>query len=293
MARVTLHAAWPTSFKAFQGNAASPQAGELMSLKENSMNTSASSQRFDKIATNFATSEVHMMSPTIKRLHELLQGETTDSVCDIACGAGHLALSFSGKAKRIVCVDPAPNMLAAVSRMAGERGVAVETVQSPSEILPFDDTTFDVVVSRLAPHHFQDIQQSVNEMSRVARRGGVVAVIDLEGDPDSTVDDFNHELEVLHDPTHFRSHTAAAWRIFFETAGLTVETLERQMSERPTGVPIKRWCEIASSGEAAERDIRNRLEQAPAAHLEALGIRREGSEFLMPIRTVLVLARKK
>jgi hypothetical protein len=130
-------------------------------------------------------------------------------------------------------------------------------------------------------------------MTRVAKLGGVVAVIDLEGDADPGIDDFNHGLEVLHDPTHFRSHTAEAWRSFFEGAGLTVETLERQLSERPSGVTVKRWCEIASSGEAAEREIRRRLQDAPPGYLAALGICQTDGEFLMPIRTALIIGRKQ
>ena len=257
------------------------------------MDPNASSQRFDKIASNFATSEVHTMSPTIKRLHEVLGGGKFGSTCDVACGAGHLALSFAGRAGRIVGVDPAPNMLEALRQLATQRGVVVETVESPSESLPFPDNTFDVVVSRLAPHHFSDIRRSVSEMTRVAKLGGVVAVIDLEGDPDPGIDDFNHALEVLHDPTHFRSHTAEAWRSFFEGAGLTVETLEGQLSERPSGVTVKRWCEIASSGEAAEWEIRRRLQDAPPSYLAALGIRQTDGEFLMPIRTALIIGRKQ
>ena len=256
------------------------------------MDPTASSQRFDKIASNFATSEVHAMSPTIKRLHEILGRAHFEGLCDVACGAGHLALSFAGRADRIVCVDPASNMLDALRRLAAERGVAIEAVQSAAESLPFPDGSFDVVASRLAPHHFSDIRRSVAEMARIARPGGVVAIIDLEGEPNPQIDDFNHALEVLHDPTHFRSHTADAWRSYFDGAGLTVETLERQLSERPSGLTVKRWCEIAASEVEAEQEIRRQLRVAPPDYLATLGIRESDGEFLLPIRTVLVVGRK-
>ena len=48
--------------------------------------TSESRNRFDKIAENYATSEVHSMSPTIRLLHQLVNLETGASVCDVACG---------------------------------------------------------------------------------------------------------------------------------------------------------------------------------------------------------------
>lgn len=250
------------------------------------------SARFNQIASNYAQSEVHAMSPSISRLHQLLDAERQIALCDVACGPGHLALSFSGRAGRIVGVDPAPNMLAAFRQLAEKRGVDVETVQAFAESIPLAGGAFDLVASRLAPHHFSNIERAVREMARLTRPGGAVAVIDLEGDPERELDEFNHELEILHDPTHFRSHTAARWRSLFEGAGLTVEVLERGLSERPGGVTVRRWCELASSGPDAEAEIRRLLSAAPAEVLEGLGITRNDHDFLMPVRTVLILGRK-
>jgi ubiquinone/menaquinone biosynthesis C-methylase UbiE len=254
--------------------------------------TREAAQRFDGLAANFATSEVHRSSPTMTRLHELLSLPPAPAVCDVACGAGHLGLSFAPAAGEIVSVDPAPHMLAAVRTLAAERGAEVETVQAPAESLPLEDDRFDFVGSRLAPHHFADLNAAVAEMARVARPGGSVAVIDLEGHEDPAIDDLNHRLELLHDPTHVRSYTAAEWRAAFEQAGLAVEVLESDHHERPAGVPVHRWCEIASSGADAEAAIRTELATAPPDALAALGIVADGDDFRIPVRTVLVLARK-
>lgn len=252
----------------------------------------SSSERFNKIASNFVTSEVHANSPTIQKLHGLLTLPPKISVCDVACGAGHLALSFGGKASRIVGVDPAPNMLTAFQGLAESKGIHVEAVQSSAETLPFEDGEFDLVVSRLAPHHFRDIQKSVREMARIMKKGGHVAVIDLEGHPDPAIDAFNHCLEVLHDPTHGRSYTATRWKELFENAGLRILTLENNLSEKPSGVPVKRWCEIASSGVEAEVEIRRLIRGAEPHVREELGITENGEEFHLPVRTVLLLAQK-
>lgn len=250
------------------------------------------SARFNQIANNYATSEVHMMSPTIKRLHQLIAPEHGFTICDIACGAGHTGLSFASVATRIAGVDPAPSMLAAFRQLAESKGIKVEEVQAYAESIPLPDNSFDLVVSRLAPHHFNDIKSAIKEMTRVAKSGGAVAVIDLEGDPDEAHDDFNHQLEMLHDPTHIRSYTAAKWVAFFEEAGLIVEHVERQLTERPGGVPLHRWCEIASSGEEAESEIRRLLSDASEQLLNSIGITRVGEEFMMPVRTVLIIGRK-
>jgi ubiquinone/menaquinone biosynthesis C-methylase UbiE len=252
----------------------------------------SSSERFNRIASNFVTSEVHRSSPTIARLHELLANCAVDAVCDVACGAGHLGLSFAGKASRIVAVDPAPNMLAAALLAGEEKHVSLETHNASAEALPLPDGEFDLTVSRLAPHHFTDVYAGIREMARVTRIDGRVAVIDLEGNENEAYDEFNHRLEMLHDPTHVRSYTATRWRDIFEKAGLVIEALESGLSERPAGVTVKRWCEVTASGEQAEAEINRLLRGADLGMLASLGIREQGAVFLMPARTVLVLARR-
>ena len=254
--------------------------------------TNESRDRFDKIAENYATSEVHSTSPTIRLLHQLVNLETGASVCDVACGTGHLALSFATCAGRLVGVDPAPSMLDAFRRLAAERGREVETVEAYAESIPLRGHQFDLVVSRLAPHHFDDVDRALAEIVRLTKIGGRVAVIDLEGNENADVDEFNHKLELLHDPTHVRSYTAARWKSIFESSGLKVEALKDGLSERPQGTTVHRWCEIGSSGSEAEAEIRARLQKAPGSFLEALNIRRKGGDFLLPIQTLLIVGNR-
>jgi ubiquinone/menaquinone biosynthesis C-methylase UbiE len=254
--------------------------------------TTSAPEHFNAIAGQYAASEVHASSPTIRRLHELLDPRQSDSICEVACGPGHLGLSFAGKAGRIVGVDAAPNMLRQFEKLAGERGVKVETVLAYAEAIPLPSDSFDTVVSRLAPHHFHDIAKPVREMARLAKPGGSVAVIDLEGNENPAFDELNHEIEVLHDPSHVRSYTPARWREFFEANGLTIETLESRQTELPGGLTVRRWCEIGSTSEAAEAKIRARLRMAPGDCLAALGIRFANGEFHIPVRTLIVAGRK-
>ncbi|OYD06396.1 hypothetical protein CHM34_16645 [Paludifilum halophilum] len=244
------------------------------------------------MASNFLNSEVHRMSPTIRLLHEFTGEYTVDSVCDVACGAGHLAISFHERAQRLVGVDPSPNMLSAFINQAREKGVEAERIESSAERIPLPDDSFDLVVSRLAPHHFEDIGRAVKEMGRLARPGGRVAVIDLEGYENPDIDEFNHTLEVLHDPTHVRSYRASQWKQFFVDAGLDILKVQSGLYERPSGVSVRRWCEIASSGEEAERKIQEELRKAPKHFLDAMGIDERDGTFYMPIRTVLIMGQK-
>lgn len=253
--------------------------------------TSSASARFNSNSQNYATSAVHQRSPTIDRLHALVAGEPVDSVCDVGCGAGHLGLSFAGRARRIVLVDPAPNMLAAARQIAAERGVPVETCQSPAEEIPLAAREFDLVCSRLAAHHFSDIDASVAHMARIARPGGSVAIIDHHGDDDLEADELNHRLELLHDPTHVRSYRKNRWLEIIRDAGMTVVHCEAELSELPSGLSIKQWCEIASSGADAERQIRQSLHDASDSLRSRLGVWADDGEFYIPVRTLLILGK--
>lgn len=255
--------------------------------------TESAPEHFDAVASQYAASEVHVNSPSIRRLHELLEPKALASICDVACGPGHLALSFAGKVSRIVGVDAAPNMLRQFGRLAQERGVNVETIQAFAENIPLPPDSFDTVVSRLAPHHFPEPARAVREMARLARFGGSVAVIDLEGYDDPALDALNHEIEVLHDPTHVRSYSARCWREYFEKAGLTIDALESAHTELPGGLSIRRWCEIGNTAMEAREKIYTKLKQAPREQIAKLGIRFENGEFYLPVRTLIILGHKE
>lgn len=255
--------------------------------------TRAATARFNQLATNFATSEVHSSSVTMERLHRLLGEIAGQDVLDVGCGAGHLALSFVIRGAHVVALDGAPSMLAKLREVASARAVDVELVQGMSGELPFESGSFDIAVSRLAAHHFPSLSESLAEMARVLRPGGQVAVIDLQGDENALVDAFNHELEMLHDPTHVRSYRPSIWRRALEDAGLVLEILESNCRESISGVTVQRWCEIAASGNAAERAINDRLRSICQSVLQALGITCDtDGHNRIPVRTLLVMARK-
>lgn len=251
----------------------------------------SSPQRFDALADRYASSEVHTSSPTRDRLHELLA--QVESVCDVASGAGHTGLGFAGIASHIVAVDPAPSMLAQCRRLAAERGVNLETVEAYAESIPLPSDSFDLVTCRLAAHHFNDLPKAMSEMTRLAKPGGHVAVIDMEGDDDPDVDALNHDIEMLHDPTHVRSYTARHWQELFVTSGLEITACETRFWEMPGGLTVRRWCELGNSGSEALQAIQNKLAAASPESLAQLEITQEADgDFRIPVRTLLIIGRK-
>ena len=124
---------------------------------------------------------------------------------DVATGGGHVARRLRELGAEVVTLDPSPGMRA--------------DVLAPAEHIPFDDGAFDVVVTRIAPHHFEGIRAAVAELERVSNR---LVVIE-----DTLYSNEAHEqAEKLRDPTHVRSYTEDEWRELLTEAGLEVEQVE-------------------------------------------------------------------
>jgi SAM-dependent methyltransferase len=144
--------------------------------------------------------------------------EGAETALDVATGGGHVARRLREAGLEVVSVDPAPGMQPDVICRA--------------EDLPFADGAFDVVVSRIAPHHFEDIATAVAEMARVSR--DLVLVEDT-----LYVSEQVEEAEKLRDPTHVRSYSEAEWRGMLEAAGLEIEQVERFEKRHP----LEQWLD--------------------------------------------------
>lgn len=99
-----------------------------------------------------------------------------DEVLDVACGTGNAALRAAAKGARVVGADLTPELLAHGRERAEAAGVEVEWVEADAEALPFEDESFDVVLSTFgcmfAPRH----AVAANEIARVLRPGGRLAI---------------------------------------------------------------------------------------------------------------------
>ena len=98
-------------------------------------------------------------------------------VLDVPCGGGVALRGLQpGQGLDYVAADISQQMLDRTSRAAREHGVAdqVTTQLADVEELPFEDQSFDLVVSFTGLHCFPDPALAVVEMCRVLRIGGVL-----------------------------------------------------------------------------------------------------------------------
>jgi SAM-dependent methyltransferase len=157
-------------------------------------------------AKGYRTSATHMAGDDLDAVVEMCEPGEGVKALDVATGGGHVARRLREQGCSVVTVDPAPGMQADVVARA--------------EDLPFADGSFDVVVTRIAAHHFEDIGRAVAEMARVSNR--LVIVEDTLHRSDQ-----QEEAERLRDPTHVRSYGEDEWKELLTGAGLEIERAEQ------------------------------------------------------------------
>lgn len=103
-------------------------------------------------------------------------------VLDVGAGTGNASLAAARTGAEVVATDLTPELLEVGRARAAEEGLELEWTAADAERLPFGDEEFDVVMSCIgamfAPHH----QPVADELVRVCRRGGTVAMLNWTPD---------------------------------------------------------------------------------------------------------------
>jgi ubiquinone/menaquinone biosynthesis C-methylase UbiE len=96
------------------------------------------------------------------------------AVLDVACGAGNAAIPAARAGGQVTGLDLAPSLLEKAQAKAQKEGLEIEWVEGDAEALPFEDGSFERVLSTFghmfAPRH----RQVADEMIRVCRTGGAI-----------------------------------------------------------------------------------------------------------------------
>ena len=97
-------------------------------------------------------------------------------VLDVATGTGLVAEQLLKRGFRVTGLDQSPEMLAIAHRRFGER---IELVEASAESLPFADESFDHLTFTYLLRYVDDPRQTIAELARVVRRGGLVASLEF------------------------------------------------------------------------------------------------------------------
>ena len=99
-----------------------------------------------------------------------------DRVLDVATGTGNAALVAAALGGEVTGLDLTPKLIEVARQRAQEAELRVEFVEGDAESLPFDDDSFDRVVSVFGVMFAPDQQRAADELARVCRPGGKIGV---------------------------------------------------------------------------------------------------------------------
>lgn len=182
-----------------------------------------SARQFGDTAANYLSSSVHAKGADLDRLEALTRRLRPARALDLGSGAGHAAFALGrGGAAGVVAYDLSEQMLAVVEREAMVRGHSqIATRCGAAERLPFDDASFDLIVTRYSAHHWPSVPAAVAEAVRVLRPGGTLVVIDVVAPESALLDTTLQTIELLRDMSHVRNYRASEWRSMLSVPGLT------------------------------------------------------------------------
>ena len=140
---------------------------ELSALKTK-LRATWSAGDFGQIAKYYANDAADF----IKRL-DLKPGMT---VLDVACGTGNLAIPAARTGATVTGVDIAPNSVEQARQNAKAEGLNVKFDEGDAEALPYEDASFDAVVTMFGAMFAPRPELVAAELKRVCRPGGVIAM---------------------------------------------------------------------------------------------------------------------
>src|SRR5882757_7552625 len=118
-----------------------------------------------------------LVAPVGAEVLERIDLEPGMELLDVGTGSGGtVAIPAAQRGARVVGSDVTPELFEHARRRAAEAGVEVEWVDADAQDLPFDDASFDRVVSTFGAMFAPDHTRAAAELVRVCRPGGRIAM---------------------------------------------------------------------------------------------------------------------
>jgi SAM-dependent methyltransferase len=131
-----------------------------------------------------------------------------ERVLDVACGAGNTAIAAARRFAKVTGLDYVPALLEHGRERAKAELVDVDYVEGDAQALPFDDSSFDCVMSTFGVMFAPDQERAAAELLRVCRPGGRIALANWT--PDGMIGEM-FGITVKHAPPPFKIDPPVLW----------------------------------------------------------------------------------
>src|SRR5438132_5039814 len=247
-------------------------------------------EEFTRQATAYAANPLIADPEHVARLVHAVRPTSQDRVLEVATGPGYVAMGFAAVAREVVGVDLTEAPLAIAEQRPAEQGLHKLRFQlADAARLPFADGEFDVVVCRLAFHHFEQPPPMLHEMVRVCTPQGTVAVEDIVVSEHPARGAYQNRLENLRDPSHTAAFTLSMLLKLFTEAGLEVS----HVSTEDRIQVAERWMANAHTPADRAAQVRHLIEQDGLHDLSGTQpMRNADGQWCFTHRMAIVVGRK-
>ncbi len=129
-------------------------------------------------ALTYDRSMARMEKAGFRELRELSIGQAKGDVLEVGGGTGSNLAYYGPAVSSLTMTEPEEPMLKRLEKKVREQTSAAKVVRAPAEKLPFEDDSFDTVVSTLVLCGVDDQRQALGEIRRVLRPGGRLLFIE-------------------------------------------------------------------------------------------------------------------
>jgi len=169
-------------------------------------------EQFTKQAIPFANLPGHLSS--MEMLISMSKVRKTDIVLDVACGPGLVACEFAKYANKVIGIDITEKMISEAQKKQKIENINnIKWDIGDVTALPYEDNSFNIVLTRYSFHHFVETGIVFKEMIRVCKPNGKIMVIDVSIPDDKN--EFYDQMEKLRDPSHTNALTPKEFQKLF------------------------------------------------------------------------------
>jgi ubiquinone/menaquinone biosynthesis C-methylase UbiE len=128
------------------------------------------------------------MKPLIsidKEIIKLVKNMQPSSILDVGCGNGDLLIGIrkSHYNKLLTGIDLSKGMLKSGIEENKKRKLNINFICGDAEKLPFDSSTFDLIISKHMLYHLPNPKKAINEMHRCLKQNGhLIITLNAKGD---------------------------------------------------------------------------------------------------------------
>jgi ubiquinone/menaquinone biosynthesis C-methylase UbiE len=247
-------------------------------------------EEFTRQATAYAANPVIADPERVARLVQAVCPTSQDRVLEVATGPGYVAMGFAAVAREVVGVDLTEAPLAIAEQRRQEQGLHNVRFQlADASRLPFADGEFEVVVCRLAFHHFEQPPRMLREMVRVCTPQGTVAVEDIVVSEHPARGAYQNRFENLRDPSHTAAFSLSMLLKLFAEAGLEVSHVSTGHLQQV----VERWMANAQTPADKAAQVRHLIEQDAVDDLSGTQpFQNADGQWCFTQRTAIVVGRK-